>query len=84
MKRNLRIGVSKKTQKDGPFSYRSVGVREKVLKLLFGDKSKLTILVPGDSIDEIDICKRDERRKEDEQRSERSDRESRKVSSGVC
>ena len=84
MKRNLRISVSKKPQMDGLLSYRSVGIRERVLKFLLGDKSKLTILVPGDTIDEIDICKRDERRKEDESRDERSDRESGKVSTVVC
>ena len=54
---NLKIKVSKKPRTGGLVSYRYVGIREKVLRFLFGEKQKLTILVPGDNVDEIDICR---------------------------
>lgn len=56
MKHNLKISVSKNPQSDGVIACRSISVREKFLRFLFGEKQKLTILVPGDSVEEVAIC----------------------------
>ena len=55
MKHNLKISVSKVPQ-TGVVTCRNVNVRERFLRLLFGRKQKVTILIPGDSIDEVSIC----------------------------
>lgn len=56
MKHNLKISVSKKPQADGIVACRTIGVRERFLRFLFGSKQKITILVLGDTVDEIAIC----------------------------
>jgi len=56
MKHNLRISVSKHPQSDGIITCRNVTVRERLLKFLFGSKQRVTILVPGDSVEEVAIC----------------------------
>ena len=56
MKHNLKISVSKVPQTGGVVTCRRVNVRERFLRFLFGNKQKLTILIPGDSIDEVSIC----------------------------
>lgn len=56
MKHCMKISVSKNAPPDGGIlTCRRVSVRERILRLLFGEKSRLTILVPGDSVDEVDI-----------------------------
>ena len=61
MKHNLKISVSKKPHTGGIVSCRNVSIRERVLCFLLGDKQKLTILVPGDSVQELAICEIKER-----------------------
>lgn len=56
MKHNLRISVSKKPQFGGIVSCRNVTVRERFLRCFLGEKQKLTILVPGDTVQELAIC----------------------------
>ena len=56
MKHNLKISVSKAPQTGGVVTCRRVNVRERFLRFLYGNKQKLTILIPGDSIDEVSIC----------------------------
>jgi len=56
MKHKLKISVSKEQQTDGIFTCRNVTVRERILRFLLGDKQRLTILVPGDRIEELAIC----------------------------
>lgn len=56
MKHNLKISVSKVPQTRGVVTCRSVNIRERILRLLFGRKQKVTILIPGDSVDEVLIC----------------------------
>ena len=51
MKHTLKISVSKKPRADSIVNFRSVSVREKFLRLLFGMPCKMTILVPGDSVE---------------------------------
>lgn len=56
MKHNLKISVSKKPQTGGIVSCRNVSIREHILRFLLGDKQRLTILVPGDTVEEVAIC----------------------------
>jgi len=56
MKQNLKISVSKEPRTDGILSCRNIGVRERILRFLLGEKQKITILVPGDSVEEVSIC----------------------------
>jgi len=55
MKHNLKICVSKKPQEGGIVSCRNVSLRERVLTRLLGQKQRLMILVPGDSVDTVAI-----------------------------
>lgn len=55
MKHNLKIRVSKKPRYDGIVSCRNVSVRERILRFLLGSPTKLTILVPGDSVETLSI-----------------------------
>lgn len=55
MKHNLKISVSKKPQNGGIVSYRNITIRERFLRFLLGEKQKLIILVPGDTVQELAI-----------------------------
>ena len=55
MKHVLKISVSKETGDIGIAAVRRLSVREKLLRFLFGNKMKLTILVPGDTVQELAI-----------------------------
>lgn len=57
MKHNLHISVSNKPQRNGMVSCKSITLRERFLRMLFGKKQKITILVPGDCIQELAITK---------------------------
>ena len=56
MKHNLKISVSKMPQTGGIVTCRNVTVRERLLRFLLGDKQRVTILIPGDSVQELAIC----------------------------
>lgn len=55
MRHNLKIKVSKERSNGGILACRQVTVREKLLRFLLGNPVKLTVLVPGDSVDEVAI-----------------------------
>lgn len=55
MKHNLKISVSKKPKYGGIVSCRTISVRERILRLLLGSPTKLTIVVPGDSVQSLSI-----------------------------
>lgn len=55
MEHNLRISVSRKPQTGGIIAIRNVSIRERLLRLFLGEKRKLTILVPGDTVSGIEI-----------------------------
>ncbi len=59
MKHALRITVSKGS-KGAIAACKKLTVREKLLKLFLGDKAKLTLIVPGDDVAELSICKAEE------------------------
>ena len=54
MKHKLKISVSKEPQTGGIVTCRNVTIRERLLRILFGDK--VTVLIAGDSVGEIGIC----------------------------
>ena len=56
MKHKLKISVSKEPQTGGVVTCRSVSIRDRLLRFLFGDERRVTVLVPGDSVSEIAIC----------------------------
>ena len=56
MKHNLKISVSKEPKKNGVVSCRNITVRERLLHFLLGDKQRLTIIVPGDTVSELAIA----------------------------
>ena len=58
MKHKLKISVSKEPQTGGIVTCRNVSIREWLLRLLFGDKRRVTVLIPGDSVGEIAICEK--------------------------
>lgn len=55
MKHGLIIKVAKKVPNDGIVAIRQKTVRERILRLLLGNPIKMTVLVPGDNVDEIEI-----------------------------
>ena len=55
MKHTLKIKVSKERANGGVLACRQVTVREKLLLFLLGSPIKLTVLVPGYSVDEVAI-----------------------------
>ena len=55
MGHTLKISVAKKPVTGGFVSCRHISVRERFLRFLFGDKQRLTVIVPGDSVRELAI-----------------------------
>lgn len=55
MKHTLKIKVSKEPEDGGVVSCRTISMREKLLRKLFGSKRTLTILIPGDSVESVSI-----------------------------
>ena len=55
MEHTLKISVSKGSAQGGIVSCRSISVRERFLRFLLGDKQRLTVIVPGDSVRELAI-----------------------------
>ena len=60
MKHKVKISVSNKPKTGGLITCRNVTIRERLLRFLIGDKKKVTVLIPGDSVGEIDICETEE------------------------
>jgi hypothetical protein len=50
MKRNLRISVSKEPSPCGIVSCKTITLREKLLTKLFGQKQRVTVLIPGNDV----------------------------------
>lgn len=55
MRHTLKIMVSKERPNGGAIACRHLTVREKFLRFLLGSPVKLTVLVPGDTVDEVAI-----------------------------
>lgn len=67
MNHKLKISVSKEPKTRGIIACRNVSVRESLLRFLFGEKRRVTVLIPGDSVGEIAICENEKGGNEDEQ-----------------
>ena len=55
MKHTLQISVSKEPVNGGAVSVRNVSVRERLMRFLLGDKVRLTVIVPGNTVEELSI-----------------------------
>lgn len=55
MNHALKISVAKEPASGGIVSCRRISVRERLVRFLLGDKQRLTIIVPGDSVRELAI-----------------------------
>lgn len=66
MKHNLNIRVVKSRSNGGVVTCRSVTVREKLLRFLFGSPQKLTVIIPGDTVDAIAINETEKEAERDE------------------
>ena len=55
MKQRVSISVSAAKGSGHLAAVRSVSVRERILRFLLGGKEKVTIIVPGDSVEELAI-----------------------------
>lgn len=51
----LRIHVAKGHRNGGLVTCRQVTVRERRVRFLLGTPMKLTVIVPGDSVEEVEI-----------------------------
>lgn len=58
MNHKLEISVSK-GMKDGIVSCKKVSIREKILRKLLGPIRRLTILVSGDTVEEVTIIEKE-------------------------
>ena len=56
MKHALKITVSKNPAASSIASCKKMTIRQKLLKLFLGDKTKLMVIVPGDEVAELAIC----------------------------
>lgn len=55
MEHSLKINVSKKPKPDSLVYCKRVTLREKLLRYLFGEQRKVTIIVPGNDVSDISI-----------------------------
>lgn len=56
MKHTLKIGVGKETPPDDEIvRCRKIDVRERFMRFLCGEKRRLTIIIPGDSVKSLSI-----------------------------
>ena len=55
MRHNLNIRVSDKPKNGGVVACRTVTLRERLLTMLLGPMQKVTVLVPGNTVESIAI-----------------------------
>ena len=55
MKHKMKIRVSKAVDPDSVVSVKQTKIRTSLFKKLFGNTTKVTIIVPGDSVEGISI-----------------------------
>jgi len=55
MKHDLKISVSRKPIEDGVVRCRRVSMRERLLRHFFGEKHRVMVIVPGDSVECVSI-----------------------------
>ena len=62
MTHTLGIRVEKSTRNAGVATCRNVTIREKLLRKLLGSPVKLTVIVPGDSVEAVEITESPEQK----------------------
>ena len=55
MQHSLRIRLSREPQNGGLAAIRTVSIRERLLRFLLGREHRLAILIPGDTVSDIEI-----------------------------
>jgi len=55
MKHDLKISIRKKPAGNGIVYCRKVNMRERFLRWLFGAKTQVTFVIPGDSVETVSI-----------------------------
>ena len=55
MKHNLKISIARGPDSGGIVRCRTVSLRERVLRRLFGDMRRVTIIVSGDSVEALSV-----------------------------
>ena len=55
MKHNLKISLAQRPDTGGIVRCKTVSLRERVLRRLFGDTRRITIIVPGDSVQALSL-----------------------------
>ena len=63
----LKINLTRKPAPGGVFNCKAINIRERLLRFLVGDMHKVTVLIPGDNVGEILICKSGEKLNEKSQ-----------------
>ena len=59
MKHNLKISISNEDT-TRLVRYKKTSIREKILKILFGESKRITIIIPGDTVTELFITDEEE------------------------
>ena len=55
MKHNLKICLARDPVSGGIVRCKTISLRERVLRRLFGDTRRVTIIVPGDSVQALSV-----------------------------
>lgn len=55
MKHNLKISIGHGADSGGIVRCKTVSLRERLLRRLFGDMRRVTIIVPGDSVEALSV-----------------------------
>ena len=55
MKQNLKVELSKTRKEDGVVFFKTITIRERILRLLFGEKQRIMLIVPGESVEKVTI-----------------------------
>lgn len=55
MKQHLTVSFSKKPKPGGIVNVRNITVRERILRMLLGDPQKLTIIIPGNTVETVAV-----------------------------
>lgn len=59
-KHSLKVHIAPEIARDpGVVGAKTITMRERILRRLFGPRHKVTIIVPGESVDRIDITERE-------------------------
>lgn len=55
MKHNLKISLAQEPDSGGIIWCKTVSLRERVFRRLFGDARRITVIVPGGSVETVSI-----------------------------